>query len=172
MKKLFENWRQHLNERFGPEWTVGYVRQLIDAGREEEGDRAMGELAKGLGRAFVEDFLPSWEGKGALGAVGDYYRKQRSRQGQGVVFIDDPKKHPILDLLDMNPVYTHFIREDWLLGIDEEYEKYLDGLSYDTIWGDVKDIDEFINDRIHRESQGVITITNRSADWKDPWAPQ
>ena len=171
MKLLFENWRKHLNERFGAVGTVEDLHVLIRAGREEENKTALRQLGAALGKTFLS-FLPDTEGVAIGGVLGDYYRSERMRQGAGGPPSDDPKQHPILDLLDMDPMYMQFIRKDWLLGIDELYEEYLDSLSPRAQISEIMDINDFINERIHRESQGIITITNQSGDWEDPWEPK
>tara|TARA_R100000306_G_C4297422_1_gene103306 strand:- start:44 stop:562 length:519 start_codon:yes stop_codon:yes gene_type:complete len=171
MKLLLENWRKHLNEGFGAIGTVEDLYILMRAGREEENKTALRQLGAALGKTFLS-FLPNTEGVAIGGVLGDYYRSERARQGAGSPPSDDPKQHPILDLFDMDPMYMQFIRKDWLLGIDELYEEYLDTLSPGDSISKVMDINDFINERIHRESQGVITITNQSADWEDPWKPE
>jgi hypothetical protein len=171
LKLIFENWRKHLNERFDTAWLIEDLYSLMRAGREEEDKSALRQLGAALGKTFLS-FLPDTEGVAIGGVLGDYYRSERMRQGGGGPPSDDPKQHPILDLLDMDPMYMQFIRKDWLLGIDELYEEYLDTLLPGDPISDIMDINDFINERIHRESQGVITITNQSADWEDPWKPK
>jgi len=167
MKLLLENWRkylktQELNETLTKDWgdwTIADLQELIRLSREgDEKPMAQRWLAKTLGGEFIK----------ALPLIGDVisateilvdYHKERMRAPEDP---DTVKDFPVLDKLNMDPHLIHTIEDNILNQIDEEYQEYLNSLSPETLIKNVVGINDFIRQRIAKQTDNHVVIDDKS----------
>jgi hypothetical protein len=163
MKLLLENWRKYaesallLEKKTG--WTVSDLDQLIDMARQGENKAAAAKLA-GLGGLKVIQALPII-GKVASGVefLHQIYKQNQKAKNRDPDAVED---YPILDILSIDPHLIKTLEDDILKAIDEEYQKYLRGLKYDTLLSNVISINDFIKKKIARETQNHVVIQDLS----------
>ena len=176
MKLLLENWRKFLDEQELSEtltkdwgdWTVSDLQDLINISREgEENEKATGArawIAKTLGLAALKGIL-AWSGAAAAGAAiqgGQTLTSLYSKQKETPKDPDTLEDFPILDILNMDPHLIHTVEDDILGEIDEEYQKYLGGLSPDTLVKNVVGINDFIAKWIASKTENHVVISDKS----------
>jgi len=167
MKLLLENWRkylktQELNETLTKnwgDWTIVDLQDLIKMSREgEEKEMAQDWLAKALGGEFLR-MIPIL---GDVLTAGDLligYYKERKRTPEDP---DTVKDFPVLDKLNMDPHLIHTIEDNILNQIDEEYQEYLNSLSPETLIKNVVGINDFIRQRIAKQTDNHVVIDDKS----------
>jgi len=176
MKILFENWRKHLNEgeeiparkiyeEWG-EWTIGELDDLIIQARKAEKQMdydipsklkaflKLGgvEMAKHAAETVGKEFGIAGLGAGStvIGFFVDKTREVNVKRKAGVT--DTLEDFPILDKLDIDPLYVVWLEDDKLNDIDEAYQKYLGRMDSTTQLKNVKNINEFIRTWIDKET--------------------
>ncbi len=163
MKLLLENWRKYtesallLEKKTG--WTVSDLDKLIDMARQGENETAATKLA-GLGGLKVIQALPII-GQVASGVefLHQIYKQKQKAKNLDPDAVED---YPILDILSIDPHLIKTLEDDILKAIDEEYQKYLRGLKYDTLLSNVISINDFIKKKIARETQNHVVIQDLS----------
>ena len=163
MKLLLENWRKYaessllLEKKTG--WTVSDLDKLIDMARQGENETAAAKLA-GLGGLKVIQALPII-GQVASGVefLHQIYKQKQKAKNLDPDAVED---YPILDILSIDPHLIKTLEDDILKAIDEEYQKYLRGLKYDTLLSNVISINDFIKKKIARETQNHVVIQDLS----------
>ena len=140
-------------------WTVSDLDKLIDMARQGENETAAAKLA-GLGGLKVIQALPII-GQVASGVefLHQIYKQKQKAKNLDPDAVED---YPILDILSIDPHLIKTLEDDILKAIDEEYQKYLRGLKYDTLLSNVISINDFIKKKIARETQNHVVIQDLS----------
>ena len=164
MKLLLENWRKYrsdelLLEKEEAEWTVSDLDRLIDMARQGENAAAAAKLA-GLGGLKVIQGLPIiGQAASAVEFLHQIYKQKQKAKNLDPDAVED---YPILDILSIDPHLIKTLEDDILKAIDEEYQKYLRSLPYDTLLSSVISINDFIRKKIARETQNHVVIQDLS----------
>ena len=164
MKLLLENWRKYaessllLEKKTG--WTVSDLDKLIDMARQGENEKAVAKLA-GLGGLKVIGLGIPFIGKIQSGVefLHQIYKQNQKAKNRDPDAVED---YPILDILSIDPHLIKTLEDDILKAIDEEYQKYLRSLPYDTLLSNVISINDFIKKKIARETQNHVVIQDLS----------
>jgi hypothetical protein len=163
MKLLLENWRKYAEASLLLEkktnWTVSDLDSLIDMARQGDNEKAFKKLSWLTGLELVKGTPILGQAASAVDFMRKLYkRKQKAKN----LAPDTVKDFPILDILSIDPHLITTLEDDILTSIDEEYQKYLQGLPYDTPLSKVISINDFIRNKIAQETRDHVVIQDLS----------
>lgn len=164
MKLLLETWRKYLAEsslllekKTG--WTVSDLDKLIDLARRGDNEKAATKLARLGGLKVIQGLPIIGQAASAVDFLHSIYKQKQKAKNLDP---DTIKDFPILDILSIDDHLITTLEDDILTSIDEEYQKYLQGLPYDTLLANVMSINDFIRKKIARETQNHVVIQDLS----------
>ena len=165
MKTLLENWNNYLkesrillSEKQAGDWTVAELLELINLARKEEGGQADAWLKKISGKEALK-LIPYLGNAITAGEMLYNYHNKLKRKPEGQDVAED---FPVLAALNIDPNLIHTIEDDILNKIDEEYQKYLQGLDPDTKIRDIIKINDFIRSEISKDTSQHVVISDES----------
>ena len=189
MKKILTEWRKFIEEerkpfakRFPKDFTIAkfeeLYRGLSDYVEDQQAKEQMLQAVGQEGVAFLNPTQPAInvaaKSKGAKRAA-----KKAKETGNSLLirlfnWIDGkPAKarkeyiqpeNIVLDLLDVDPHLSDTINPEVMDKIDNEYRKYLGGLSPETKMSEIQDVDDFVRDWVEAKTNRNVVITDENPE--------
>lgn len=160
MKLIFENWREYLSEQEqqAPQKcvTVGSLMVQIDKmQRIETAKSAFSKFAK---------FIPLIGGTISKAQdIKGYFKKAKDFLSGKKINFDKIEDFPILGHLKLDPELIKVVEDDLLTQLDEMYEEeVLSKLSPNMCVSDIKSINDFIREKIAKETKNHVVIKDES----------
>ena len=162
MKLLLENWRKYLDEQEQPQKcvTVGVLMGQIDKMQRKETATNVGKTAF----SNLAQFIPLVGGAISTGQdIADYFGKAKDFLSKNKVNYEKIEDYPILGHLKLDPELVKVIEGDILTQLDEMYEEeVLNKLNPDMCINDIKSINDFIREKIAKETKNHVVIRDET----------
>ena len=160
-----ENWRRYLNE--AECLTVGSLMKTVDRVQSQEKDAEdtdrlqdwAWELAKNIG-----SLLPGAAAVMSAISAAEVLKKVKDQMSEKGISYDQVADYPVLGHLKIDAELIKVLEDDLLKQLDEMYEQeVLSKISPETCIDDIPNINDFIRDKIARETKYHVVIDDKSS---------